>query len=136
VSRQQRRRQRTQAQFAKQNPEWETWKIAEQAKLHKYLSVHAATHNLESLSCDAFIELVAAEDTQVLATTFAGAVKFDLAAAPPIYFWLVDDSMVFVIPSAKRLMEHGFFTQDSHFIEGVCDIARKYTPLTALVGDA
>ncbi|HKO55154.1 MAG TPA: hypothetical protein VJ276_04705 [Thermoanaerobaculia bacterium] len=123
------REARTREQFLKTAAAWEEWKRKEVDKFETYLSFHSTQHDPASLQNEDFVKMIVAEDTNVLASTFAAAAKQDLETAPPIYFWLVDDSMVFVIPSPHRLMEHGFVTQDSHFIDGICDIARRYTQL-------
>lgn len=123
------REARTHEQFAKPKDQWEAWKKEEEGKLEKYLTFHSSEHDSAALDNETFVRLIRDEDTNVLGGTFGGAAKQELDQQPPIYFWLVDDSMVFVIPSPHRLMEHGFVTQDSHFIEGICDIARRYTRL-------
>jgi hypothetical protein len=120
---------RTREQFTKSDDAWAEWKRREESKFEKYLTFHSTQHDASTLDNATFVRTIIEEDTNVLASTFAAATRQDLEVQPPIYFWLVDDSMVFVIPSPQRLMEHGFVTQDSHFIEGICDIARRYTQL-------
>jgi hypothetical protein len=119
----------TREQFEMAPKAWEKWKDAHRHKIEQYLEIHSPTTQTADLTLDGFVALISAEDTRVLDVTFESATRVPLDKKPPVFFWLIDESMVFAIPGAHRLMEHGFLTQDSNFIEGLCDIVERYTPL-------
>ncbi|MEA2417350.1 MAG: hypothetical protein QOI58_4007 [Thermoanaerobaculia bacterium] len=123
-----RRKSVTREQFAKAGS-WEKMTVDRHEDFKRYLTVHKGTDDLSSLTQDEFLQMIVDEDTLTLQGSFGGAIKYELRERPPVYFWLIDDAMVFVIPSPVRLMEHGFITHDLHFIDGLCDIAERYTPL-------
>jgi hypothetical protein len=101
-------------------------------ELRDYLAIHPHEHNVtaEKLGYDEFINLIVLEDTISLTSVFGSATTIELAEKPPVYFWLFDRStMVFVIPGdpSMRLQETGFFTRDPHLINGILDLAERYT---------
>lgn len=94
------------------------------------MEIHANFASVERLTNEDFRRLVIEEDNHTLERLFRGATVLDVYTRPTVYFWLIDDdSMIFVIPSATRLDEYGFYTQDSHLIESLKEVARACSPL-------
>jgi hypothetical protein len=92
-----RRKNVTRKQFSKSGP-WEKMKLDRQEDLKKYLTVHRGNDDTSNLTEDEFIQMIVDEDTLTLQGPFGGATKHELRDRPPVYFWLIDDAMVFVIP--------------------------------------
>ena len=123
------RRQETSKQEAGDAEKWEATKTARLDAFTKYLRYHAPGVTVSALTNEAFQELIMKEDDFVLDEVFRRARQLPMTVRPTVYFWLIDgDSMIFVIPSASRLEEHGFYTQDSHLIASLIEIARAFCP--------
>lgn len=123
------RRQETSKQESGDGENWEQTKTARHDAFTKYLRYHAPGVTVQSLTNENFQQLIMKEDDFVLEEVFRRARQLPMTVRPTVYFWLVDgDSMIFVIPSASRLEEHGFYTQDSHLIASLKEIARAFCP--------
>ena len=120
-----RRQENTIAQFKKED--WDQFKKKNRKLLVSYLKKHAHDVSVEKLSYEAFTKLIVEEDTNSLKGEFGGAHIEQLDRQPPVYFWYIDDAMVFVIPSEPRLTENGFYTRDPHLINGILDLTQRYT---------
>lgn len=121
---------------------WDTYKAKRRETFKRYLEFHSHKFDADTLSNEDFTRLVIEEDNQILQFSFRGASVVDLSQRPTVYFWLIDDvSMIFVIPSATRLDEYGFYTQDAHLIASLKEIARATSelfggPISTSVGAA
>jgi hypothetical protein len=108
---------------------WKTYKERRRPAFQKYLDFHACKETVDELTNDAFINYIIAEDNQAAYQHYRGAQILDVHARPTVYFWLIDDEvMIFVIPSATRLDEYGFYTQDPHLIASLKEIAGAFSP--------
>jgi hypothetical protein len=124
------RRKSTIEEFKEED--WVAYKRENEKLIRDYLTIHSHDLSEEALRYDdltyeAFLSLIINEDTNSLASEFGGASVKELKEKPPVYFWYIDDAMVFVIPSGPRLTENGFYTRDPHLINGVLDLAQRYT---------
>lgn len=124
------RREETRRQEARDPEVWEEYKRIRHDAFHRYFEFHTSSVDVSVLTNDEFMDTIIREDDQALEHIFRGATILEVYPRPTIYFWLIDDSsMIFVIPSATRLDEFGFYTQDSHLIASFKEIARACSPL-------
>lgn len=123
------RRKNTERQFSENKKNWDDFKKARYADLTTYLRNHPNVHvpTVEGLTHQEFVELIVREDTLSLASTFAGAKPKEVEEKPPIYYWYVDDAMLFVVSSDDRLSENGFYTRDRDLITSFLDLTEDCT---------
>lgn len=117
-------------QERKDSEGWKAYKERRRADFEKYLEFHSYPETIDDLTNDAFIDYIIAEDNRAASQYYHGAKLLDVFTRPTVYFWLIDDdTMIFVIPSATRLDEYGFYTQDSHLIASLKEVAGACSPL-------
>lgn len=123
------RRRNTERQFSENKSNWDDFKKQRNNDLTTYLRNHPHTEvpTVEGLTHEAFVELIVYEDTLSLTSTFEGAKAREIVEKPPIYYWFVDDAMVFVVSSDDRLAENGFYTRDRDLIASFLDLTEKNT---------
>jgi hypothetical protein len=124
------RRESTTQQFSryKHHGEWVKFRTVNRKRLENYLALHpdGKHHSADSLSHDAFVKLIIHEDTAFL-DEIKACKPIELPELPPMYFWLIDDEMVFAIPTEISRAESGFITRDPNLISGILDVSRRGT---------
>ncbi len=120
----------THRQEVKDTEDWSAYKRTRLETFRRYIEIHSHHMKAQDLTNDEFRKFVIDEDNHTLDHSFRGAATLDVYTRPTVYFWLIDDdSMIFVIQSASRLDEYGFYTQDSHLIASLKEVARACSPL-------
>jgi len=137
------RRENTKVQFSRFQPQekWNLFKKDKETELRAYLRTHdyyqrhhpeIAVPDFDHIQYEDFIDLLVAENTLTLDSVFeATDAKSEMKKKPPLYFWYVDDTMIFVVSSDDRRTENGFYTRDRDLIRSFLHLTEDYTHFRA-----
>lgn len=97
-------------------------------RIREYLDFRGLSYELEPLDRDAFVQLLAAGDTNTLEGEFGAAERWVTTVAMPLYFWIVDDEdAVFALAQLEPdALEVGFRTSDADMIGALKGIFERY----------
>lgn len=104
------------------------WKGSNEDRIREFLDFHDSPYEFETLERDAFVQLLAAGDTNTLNEEFGAAERWVTKAAMPLYFWIVDDEeAVFALAQLEPdALEVGFRTSDADMIGALKGIFERY----------
>jgi hypothetical protein len=119
---------------------FDSFYVSNKTPVDEYLKIfghNVIPSNTEDLY-DTFTKVIIDEDTNALDEEFKGADRGDMNGRPPVYFWHIDDEMVFAIPSERTAngvrvrTENSFYTRTPYLISSIRDLALRYTEVKKL----